>query len=161
MSTLTGGKFLTFSLGREEYGVSIGLVKEINGMMDITPVPGAPQYIKGVINLRGKIVPVMDLRLRFGLPEAEYTTRTCLIVFEVGEKAKRLFSIAVDGVSEVLNIQTTEIEPPARYSEQNEQFLLGLGKAKAKVVLLLDVSRVTDVIMGDGIDKLGGNSNVT
>ena len=156
MSTLTGGKFLTFSLGREEYGVSIGLVKEINGMMEITPVPGAPHYIKGVINLRGKIVPVMDLRLRFGLPEAEYTARTCLIVFEVGDNAKRLFSIAVDGVSEVLNIQTAEIEPPARYSEQSEQFLLGLGKTKAKVVLLLDVLRVTDVILGEIIEQAGG-----
>ena len=156
MSTLIGGKFLTFSLGREEYGVSIGLVKEINGMMDITPVPGAPGYIKGVINLRGKIVPVMDLRLRFGLPEAEYTQRTCLIVFEVGEKAKRLFSIAVDSVSEVLNIQTAEMEQPARYSEQSEQYLLGLGKTRGKVVLLLDVARVTDVILIDGMEQVGG-----
>jgi len=159
LSKLTGGKFLTFSLGREEYGVSIGLVKEINGMMEITPVPRAPNYIKGVINLRGKIVPVMDLRLRFGLPEAEYNQRTCLIVFEVGDKTKRLFSIAVDAVSEVLNIQTSEIEPPARFAEQNEQFLLGLGKTKAKVVLLLDVARVTDVILGENLELPGDEAH--
>ena len=113
-------------------------------MMDITPVPKVPNFIKGVINLRGKIVPVMDLRLRFGMPEHPYTERTCLIVFHTG--SGRLFSVAVDAVSEVLTIQAAEMEQPTEYKEQEQAFLAGLGKTKTKVVLLLDVAEVVDCL---------------
>lgn len=153
MAELKGGKFLTFFLGKEEYGVPISSVKEINGMMDITPVPKVPSFIKGVINLRGKIVPVMDLRLRFGMPEYPYTERTCLIVFDTGEKSGHLFSVAVDAVSEVLTIQASEMEHPTEYKEQEQAFLAGLGKTKSKVVLLLDVAEVVDCLSANQIEQ--------
>lgn len=153
MVEIQGGKFLTFFLGKEEYGVPISSVKEINGMMDITPVPKVPKYIKGVINLRGKIVPVMDLRLRFGMEELDYTERTCLIVFDAGQGSNRLFSIAVDAVSEVLTIQTADIEQPTEFDQQEQVFLSGLGKAKSKVVLLLDVAIVVDCLAARHMER--------
>src|SRR5574344_2822696 len=98
-------KLLTFSLGTEGYGVSILKVKEIIGMLDITPVPKTPDFIKGVINLRGKIIPVMDLRLKFGMEEKEYNERTCIIVVEINVNEKqRLLGVVVDMVSEVVTV---------------------------------------------------------
>lgn len=147
MEDLKGGKYLTFFLGKEEYGVPIALVKEINGMLEITPIPKAPSFIKGVINLRGKIVPVMDLRLRFGMDEREYSERTCLVVFDTSGSTNQLFAVAVDAVSEVLTIQAADMERPTEYKGQEQAFLIGIGKIKSKVVLLLDVPTVVDCLI--------------
>lgn len=143
---ITGGKFLTFLLGSEEYGIPIQKIKEIIGIMDITNIPRSPAFIKGVINLRGKIIPVMDLRLKFGLTEKEYNQRTCIIVVELElAGSARLMGIVVDTVSEVLNIQKSEIELPPQYGCMvDTAFLTGMGKVKGKVVLLLDIERVLD-----------------
>ncbi len=141
-----GGKYLTFALGKEEYGIPIQRVKEIIGMMEITGVPRTPDFIKGVINLRGKIIPLMDLRLKFGLAERPYSERTCIIVVEVAseeERDVRMMSIAVDMVSEVVNIADGDVEQPPRYGNGVDiRFLRGMGKVKGKVVMLLDMDRV-------------------
>ncbi|TYQ16669.1 UNVERIFIED_CONTAM: purine-binding chemotaxis protein CheW [Acetivibrio alkalicellulosi] len=139
-----GGKFLSFLLEDEEYGISIHKVKEIIGIMDITAIPKTPEFIRGVINLRGKIIPVLDLRLKFGLNEMEYNQRTCIIVVEVYfSGSSRLMGIIVDTVSEVVNIQKGEIEPPPQYDSRVEEgFLTGIGKIKDKVVLLLEIEKV-------------------
>ena len=105
------GKYLTFALADEEYGISILKVKEIIGMMSITSVPQTPEFVKGVINLRGKVIPVVDLRLKFGMEATEYTERTCIIVVEIeGTSGAILMGIVVDAVSEVLNIKGENIE---------------------------------------------------
>jgi purine-binding chemotaxis protein CheW len=141
---ITGGKFLTFMLGCEEYGILIKKIKEIIGIMDITSVPRSPAFIKGVINLRGKIIPVMDLRLKFDLDEKEYNQRTCIIVVELDTAGvTRLMGIVVDTVCEVVNIQKNDIELPPQYgSLVDTSFLTGMGKVKGKVVLLLDIDQV-------------------
>jgi purine-binding chemotaxis protein CheW len=139
------GKYLTFILGNEEYGILIKRVKEIIGMiMDITNIPRTPEFIKGVINLRGKIIPIMDLRLRFGLPEMEYNQRTCIIVVEINMgEVKKQMGIVVDTVSEVVNIQKNEIDPSTKYDVSGDtDYLMGLGKIKGKVVLLLDIDQI-------------------
>ncbi|NCC96759.1 MAG: purine-binding chemotaxis protein CheW [Synergistales bacterium] len=140
------GKYLTFSLGKEEYGIPIGRVKEIIGMMEITEVPRTPSFIRGVINLRGKIIPLMDLRLKFGLQEKEYTERTCIIVVEMmgEERSIQMMGIVVDMVSEVVNIGEGEIEVPPQYGGGQVRFLAGMGKVKGKVVMLLDIHKVLD-----------------
>jgi purine-binding chemotaxis protein CheW len=135
-----GGKYLTFFLANEEYGLEILKVVEIIGMMDVTPVPRTPRYIQGVINLRGKVIPVMDLRLKFGMPHIEQTDETVIIVvhaqgIEMG--------IVVDKVSEVLDINNESIEDsPAFGTEVNTEYILGIGKADGNVKLLLDIDRV-------------------
>src|SRR6187399_3751525 len=106
------GKYLTFALGNEEYSVPVLKVREIIKIMDITAVPQVPHYVKGVVNLRGKVIPVVDLRLKFGFPPQEYSERTCIIVVEVVLSAGRpvMMGIIVDHVSEVLNVTAEEIE---------------------------------------------------
>lgn len=142
MTKASGGKYLIFALGKEEFGLPIQKVKEIIGMMTITRVPKTSEFIKGVINLRGKIIPVMDLRLKFGLNERMYDERTCLIVVEMTDSLK-LIALAVDSVSEVLNIQSAEIEAPPEYASQDDAgFLRGMGKVKDRVILLLDADGV-------------------
>lgn len=138
------GKYLTFSLSNEEYGIGILKVKEIIGMMSITPVPQTPEFVKGVINLRGKVIPVIDLRLRFAMPEAEYAERTCIIVVEIeGDAGKFQIGIVVDSVSEVLNIKATEIEEtPAFGTKLNTDYILGMAKMEGSVKILLDIDRV-------------------
>lgn len=140
----TDQKLLTFSLGSEGYGISILKVKEIIGMMDITPVPKTPEFIKGVINLRGKIIPVMDLRTKFGMPEQEYNERTCIIVAEVDLKGvQKLLGVVVDMVSEVVTISDDQIEPPPEYGSSIEHnSILGIGKIKDRVVIILDIDEV-------------------
>jgi len=137
-------KLLTFSLGSEGYGVSILKVKEIIGMMEITPVPRTPEFIKGVINLRGKIIPVMDLRVKFGMEEKEYNERTCIIVAEVDIKGtQKLLGVVVDMVSEVVTISDDQIEPPPEYGTAVEHnSILGIGKIKDRVVIILDIDEV-------------------
>ena len=133
------GKYLTFKLAGEEYGVEIMKVREINGVMDITAVPRMPAHVKGVINLRGKVIPVVDLRLKFGLEEIEHTEQTCIIVVNVGKE----IGIIVDTVSEVLDINETDIEPaPALGGALDTSFILGMGKMGDEVKILLNIDRV-------------------
>jgi len=141
---LHDGKYLTFSLKKEEYGIPILKVKEIIGLMEITDVPKTPDFVKGVINLRGKIIPIMDLRLKFMMEEKEYNERTCTIVVETNvNNTKSLMGIVVDTVSEVVNISQNEIEPPPQYGNKvDEDFLLGMGKVKGKVVMLLNIEKI-------------------
>ena len=138
------GKYLTFQLANEEFGIRVLKVREIMGLQEITAVPQTPAHIKGVINLRGKVVPVIDLRLKFGLPAAEYTQRTCIIVTQVqGEAGSILMGIVVDGVSEVLNLTAQEIEDTPDFGEAIAGgYLLGMAKVKGKVKILLDIDRV-------------------
>ncbi|HNQ01856.1 MAG TPA: chemotaxis protein CheW [Syntrophales bacterium] len=138
------GKYLTFSLAGEEYGIGILKVKEIIGMMNITPVPQTPEFVKGVINLRGKVIPVVDLRLRFALEAAAYTERTCIIVVEVaGQGGSVMMGIVVDAVSEVLNIRGADIEnTPAFGVRLNTDFILGMAKAAGGIKILLDIDKV-------------------
>ena len=137
-------KYLTFSLGSEEYGVEILKVREIIGLLDITPVPHTPEFIKGVINLRGKVIPVIDLRLKFGLKPKEYDERTCIIVVEVSNEAGSvMMGIVVDSVSEVLNISSTDIEPAPKFGTNiDTKFILGMAKTKDRVKILLDINKV-------------------
>lgn len=137
-------KLLTFSLGKEEYGVSILKVKELIGMMDITPVPKTPEFIKGVINLRGKIIPVMDLRVKFGMDAQAYDERTCIIVVEIVIKGnQKLLGVVVDSVSEVVTVSDEQIEPPPEYGKASEHSsILGIGKIKDRVVIILDIDEI-------------------
>jgi purine-binding chemotaxis protein CheW len=138
------GKYLTFQLANEEFGIRVLKVREIMGIQEITAVPQTPPHIKGVINLRGKVVPVIDLRLKFSLPAAEYTQRTCIIVTQVqGESGVVFMGIVVDGVSEVLNLTTAEIEDTPDFGEDvSAVYLLGMAKVKGKVKILLDIDKV-------------------
>ena len=138
------GKYLTFSLAGEEYGIGILKVKEIIGMMEITRVPQTPSYVKGVINLRGKVIPVIDLRQKFGLEAGEYTERTCVVVVEVlRDGGQVLIGSVVDSVSEVLNIKEGEIEETPDFGVQMDtQYLLGMAKAGGGIKLLLDLDSV-------------------
>ena len=138
------GKYLTFTLAEEEYGIGILKIKEIIGMLPITSVPQTPDFVKGVINLRGKVIPVMDLRLRFGMPAIDYTERTCIIVVEIaGNSGTVLIGIVVDAVSEVLNIKGDDIEKtPTFGSKLNTDYILGMAKMEGGVKILLDIDRV-------------------
>ena len=138
------GKYLTFSMANEEYGIGILKVKEIIGMMAVTMVPQTPSYVKGVINLRGKIIPVVSLRLKFGLEETDYTDRTCIIVVEVKTGAGSiLMGVMVDEVSEVLNIRSAEIEDtPTFGTSLKTDFILGMAKTGNRVKILLDIDKV-------------------
>ncbi len=138
-TTAQGGKYLTFSLAAEEYGLEILKVREIIGIMDITAVPQMPAFVKGVINLRGKVIPVIDLRLKFGLEPAEYTEQTCIVVVDVGT----LMGVIVDTVQEVLDIQLDQIDPPPQLGAAVDMtFVLGMGKVKDDVKILLDIDKV-------------------
>lgn len=134
-----GGKYLTFELADEEYGVEILKVREIMGVMDITGVPRMPLHMKGVINLRGKVIPVIDLRLKFGLDEIGHTEQTCIIVVDVGQE----IGIVVDTVCEVLDIEGENVEPPpAMGGSVDTSFILGMGKVGDAVKILLDIDKV-------------------
>ncbi|HAG10985.1 MAG TPA: chemotaxis protein CheW [Desulfotomaculum sp.] len=133
-------KFLTFILSREEYGIEIRYVTEIVGIQNITQVPDMPGFIKGVINLRGKVIPVMDVRLRFDIEERPYDDRTCIVVININEQAVGLI---VDRVSEVLDIPKTEIElPPKIRRSERSNFIQGLGKVGDKVKILLNANKL-------------------
>lgn len=138
------GKYLTFSLANEEYGIGILKIKEIIGMMPVTAVPQTPGFVKGVINLRGKVIPVMDLRLRFGMEAIDYTERTCIVVVEIQSEAGQvMIGIVVDSVSEVLNIKGEDIEEtPAFGAKLNTDYILGMAKMEGGVKILLDIDKV-------------------
>jgi purine-binding chemotaxis protein CheW len=138
------GKYLTFALGHEEFAFQVLRVREIMGVQEITAVPQTPDYVKGVINLRGKVIPVVDLRLKFGLPEIEYTQRTCIIVVQIqSESGKLLIGVIVDAVSEVLTLQSSDIENTPDFGNGvATPYLLGMAKIKGKVKILLDIDMV-------------------
>ena len=134
------GKYLTFFLASEEYGVEILKVQEIIGRMPITPVPLTSKYILGVINLRGKIHPIMDLKVKFGMDQSQITDETCIIVIKT---ASLMMGILVDKVSEVINVASGDIEDtPSFGADVNTEYLLGVGNAGGRVRLLLDIEKV-------------------
>ena len=141
------GKYLTFMLGPETYGIEILKVQEIIGLLPITRVPKAPESIRGVINLRGKVIPVMDLATRFGLPPREDTARTCIIVVEMARAGSAIImGLVVDEVSEVVSIEAENIEPaPDLGASVDAAYLLGMGKIGERVVMLLDLGCIIDV----------------
>ncbi len=148
------GKYLTFSLAGEEYGLEILKVREIIGVMDITAVPRTPSFVKGVINLRGKVIPVVDLRLKFEMPSVEKTEETCIIVVDVGNIE---MGVVVDKVSEVLDIAGEEIEDAPSFGVNvDTNFILGMGKANGRVTILLDISKV---LRGDELESVAAVGN--
>ena len=144
------GKHLTFAVGDEEYGLPVLKVREIIKIMDITAVPQVPPHVRGVINLRGKVIPVVDLRLKFGFSPRAYDDRTCIIVAEVATQASRMMmGIVVDSVSEVLNIGADELEDTPEFGDRvNTDYIKAMAKVKGKVKILLDLDRV---LAGDGL----------
>jgi len=144
VTRLKEGKYLTFSLEGEEYGIGILKIKEIIGLMPITRVPKTPTFVKGVINLRGKVIPIMDLRLRFGMEPAQYTERTCIIVVEMAStKGDIMIGLIVDSVSEVLNIKHEDIEEtPSFGTKLDTEYILGMAKVNKGVKILLNIDRV-------------------
>lgn len=146
------GKYLTFALGNEEYGVEILQVREIIGLMEITAVPQVPEYIKGVINLRGKVIPVIDLRLKFCMEAIAYTGETCIIVLQIHDT---IMGIIVDRVCEVLDIAEKNIEAPPNFGTKiNTDFITGMGKVADSVKILLNMQKIMtdDLALVSGID---------
>jgi len=142
-------KYLTFALGSEEYGLEILKVREIIGLMEITRVPRMPDFVRGVINLRGKIIPVIDLRLKFGMNEQEDTKETCIIVVDLEDL---LIGVVVDKVSEVLDIIADKIEEAPDFGiSVDTEFILGVGKCDDNVVMILDIAKV---LTTDDINRL-------
>jgi purine-binding chemotaxis protein CheW len=138
------GKYLIFHLGEEEFGIQVQKVREIMGVQDVTQVPQTPAYVKGVINLRGKVIPVVDLRLKFEMPAVEYTHRTCIVVVQIaGSRGMMGMGIVVDGVVEVLNIAGADVEDTPSFGKEVEvPYVMGLAKIKNKVKILLDIDQV-------------------
>ena len=138
------GLYLTFVLGPETYGIEILKVQEIIGIMRVTAVPQTPEFVRGVINLRGRVIPVVDLRLKFGMEFKDDTDRTCVIVLQVGrEDGHVTMGIIVDEVAEVVDVARDQIAPPpALGAGVRTEFILGMGKIENAVVILLDVNRV-------------------
>jgi purine-binding chemotaxis protein CheW len=144
-SCALAGKYMTFKLAEEEYGLEILKVREIIGLMDITRVPKTDDFISGVINLRGKVIPVIDLRLKFGMEKAEATDQTVIIVVQYNMNNQELtMGILVDEVLEVLSIASEQIEPTPNFGtgSMNTDFILGVGKAEKRVIFLLDIGRI-------------------
>ncbi len=146
------GKYLTFALAHEEYGLEILKVREIIGYMEITAVPQTPPYIKGVINLRGQVIPVVDLRTKFGMETAEVTEQSCIIVVEITQSGRKFNTgIIVDHVQEVLDIAGQDIEEPPQFGASvDTDFILGMAKVGESVKILLDIDRVLAGARSDG-----------
>ena len=148
-------QFLTFRLDGQDYGISILKIQEIKGWDKVTPIPNSPAYIKGVLNLRGVIVPIIDLRLRFGLVEAERNILTVIIVANVGG---RLAGIVVDAVSDVINIDSEHLcEAPEYEGQQNREFIKGLAQVEGKLLVLLDIDRLVNP---ESLDKTTAATSV-
>ena len=147
------GKYLTFSLGEESFGIEIRYVTEIIGIQPVTYVPEVPAYVKGIINLRGQIIPVIDLRLRFKKEATAYTDRTCIIVIDMGEIS---IGFIVDSVAEVINIGDGNIVPPPNYrTGAHNRYIKGIGKVGNDVKLLLDCDKI---ISEDDMEAIGGQT---
>jgi purine-binding chemotaxis protein CheW len=146
-------KYLLFNTGNEIYGINIMIVTDIIELQKITAVPDMPDYIKGVINLRGKVIPVMDLRLRFGMDAREYDDRTCIIIVNVESSS---IGIIVDTVAEVKDILEKDIDPPPGFRKDTarDRYISGLGKVDDEVKILLDVKKILDQEAGLELDKL-------
>ena len=132
-------KYLTFRIANEDYGISIANVTEIIGIQSITEIPEMPDYIKGVINLRGKVIPIMDVRKRFKLPEREYDERTCIIVVEIDGTS---VGLVVDTVNEVADIPEDQVEPPPKSKHKGGSYIQGIGKIGKEVKILLDINKI-------------------
>jgi purine-binding chemotaxis protein CheW len=148
------GKYLTFALAQEEFGLEILKVREIIGYIDVTAVPQMPRHVKGVVNLRGQVIPVIDLRAKFGMETTEVTSKTCIIVVEITQGG-RTFStgITVDRVQEVLDISADNIEEAPQFgSSVDTSFILGIAKIGSTVKILLDIDRV---LGGENVDGFG------
>lgn len=145
-TTPRGGKFLTFRLANEEYGIEILKAREIIGLMDITQVPRTPEFVRGVINLRGKIIPVIDLRLRFGMPTVPDTDETCIIVVDVEtQDIQTQISVVVDSVCEVIDVADSNIEPaPDLGDGESNDFIQAIAKLTQSIVILLEIDKVAD-----------------
>ena len=145
------GKYLTFALANEEYGLEILKVREIIGYIDVTAVPQTPHYVKGVINLRGQVIPVVDLRGKFGMETTDVTEETCIIVVEITQGTRRCSTgIIVDRVQEVLDIPAGDIEDAPQFGASvSIDFILGMAKVADSVKILLDIDRV---LVGDKLD---------
>jgi purine-binding chemotaxis protein CheW len=154
---MSAGKYLTFKLGAESYGIGILKVQEIIGMMAVTRMPRTPAYVRGVVNLRGKVIPVLDLRLKFGMETRQDTDRTCIIVVQLQSSGSVVtMGIIVDEVSEVLDVAAEQIEPPPTFGMSVDvSFILGMGKVGQKVVLLLDADRI---LMRQELEEIGSGS---
>lgn len=142
------GKYLTFSLAEESYGVPVLKVREIITMLHITTVPQMPPYVKGVINLRGKVIPVIDLRTKLGLPAAELTDSNCIVVVQITQAGMEMKNIGliVDAVQEVANLTQEDIEPAPDFGGSiNVEYLLGMATLKGNVKSLLDIEKVIAV----------------
>ncbi len=135
------GQFLTFMIGEQQYGVEIKYVTEIIGIQNITDLPDLPHFMKGIINLRGKVIPVVDVRLRFGMEERAYDERTCIIVVSINDTN---VGLVVDTVAEVMNIPAESIEPPPKVNSRanGNRFIHGLGKVQDNVQILLDTQKL-------------------
>lgn len=158
VSNISGNiaKYLTFTLADEAYGIGILKVKEIIGMMPITPVPRTPEFVKGVINLRGKIIPIIDLRTKFGMSSMEYTERTCIVVVETASgEATVLIGIVVDAVSEVLNVPGDQIEKTPQFGTRlDTDYILGMAKTDDGVKILLNIDKVLSQSELSGLEKV-------
>jgi purine-binding chemotaxis protein CheW len=160
------GKYLTLSLAEELYGIPVLKVREIIKLVNITPVPQMPAHVKGVVNLRGKIIPVVDLRLKFEMPGIPATQRTCIVVVQIAsasQAATALLGLVVDGVEEVLNLNAVDIEKTPDFGTAvDTSYLVGMGKIKGKVVALLDIDRVvgpeSHAAVIEAVNKDGSNS---
>jgi purine-binding chemotaxis protein CheW len=148
------GKYLTFRLGKEEFGIQVRHVREIMGVLDITAVPGTPAHLKGVINLRGKIIPVVDLRIKFAFPDAPFTQTTCIVVVQVSQEGEQtMIGLIVDSVCEVLNLSGNDIEDAPDFGEGvDTPFVLGIAKSKGSVKILLRIEDVLTLKELRGID---------
>lgn len=155
-TSIKTGKYLTFSLEDEEYGIGILKVKEIIGIVPVTSVPRTPDYLKGVINLRGKVIPIIDLRIRFCMPFKEYTKKTCIIVVELDSNSGIiLIGIIVDAVSEVLNIKEEDIEATPTFGTKLEtEYILGMAKIEGGVKILLNIDQALSAEEIDQIDNI-------
>ena len=153
-STSLAGKYLTCFLGGETYGIPVLKVREIISMLPITQVPQVPAYMKGVINLRGKVIPVVDLRSKFSIPEVEATASTCIVVVQIQghENQTKLIGLIVDAVEEVANIALADIEPTPDFGGTiSVQYILGMAKIKGSVKSLLDIDQI---IAADTIERI-------
>lgn len=149
-NSANASKYLSFCLGDEHYGVEILRVREIIGLIAITPLPQAPEHVKGVMNLRGRIIPVIDLRARFGMPGVEATKETCIIVMDGGE-GEAAMGVVVDSVREVQDIGRESIEPPPAFGCSVPLDLIrGMGKVKDRVIILLNIARVLSTSEREG-----------
>jgi len=156
------GKYMTFRLAKEEYGLEILRVKEIIGYMDITKVPKTDDFMRGVINLRGKVIPVIDLRLKFQMAEVPPTEQTVIIVVQIlVGKEELTMGVIVDEVLEVMDVQSKQIEPPPSFGTSNidTDFILGVGKSEERVIFLLDINKVLTIEDSEKISSHAQNNN--